>query len=275
MEQFAGRPIPAFEYRGNGIGDINQWILSAYAPVIRLPGAVHAALEGAFRNALDDGVTLLEMSIDVTIGRITGMRPEEIVNALRSAHQKVAPQIRFRPCMGFARNMPVSEMMTEFGPYLDSGFFHSIDLYDDELSQPSENFKPLFRMARNAGLKCRAHAGEFGDAESVRKTAEVLELDAIQHGIAAASSPDVMRWLAERKIPLNICPTSNVILGVVSSMKEHPIRILFDHGVIVTVNTDDLMLFDQSVTQEYLNLYRAGVFTADELEVIRQNGLAC
>ena len=83
-----------------------------------------------------------------------------------------------------------------------------------------------------------------------------------------------MRWLAERGVRLNVCPTSNVMLGVVPDLAGHPIRRLYDHGVAVTVNSDDLTVFGQSVSDEYLNLYRAGVFTADELDAIRVAALA-
>ena len=110
--------------------------------------------------------------------------------------------------------------------------------------------------------------------DSVREAVEVLELDAVQHGIAAAGSPEVMKWLADNKIQLNICPTSNVILERVPSMKAHPIRILYDNGVKVTVNTDDVIFFDQGVSEEFFNLYRAGVMTAGELDEIRLNGLS-
>ena len=78
-----------------------------------------------------------------------------------------------------------------------------------------------------------------------------------------------MNWLADNRIRLNVCPTSNVMLGAVADLESHPIRALYDHGVDVTINTDDLMIFGQSVSDEYLNLYRAGVFTGDELEEIR------
>ena len=72
---------------------------------------------------------------------------------------------------------------------------------------------------------------------------------------------------------MNICPSSNVALGVVSDIALHPIRILVDNGVRVTINSDDLMIFGQSVSQEYLLLYQSGVLTAIELDEIRREGL--
>jgi adenosine deaminase len=70
------------------------------------------------------------------------------------------------------------------------------------------------------------------------------------------------------------CPTSNVMLGRVESLAEHPIRKLYEAGVKVTVNTDDVLVFGQSVSDEFLNLYRVGLFDAAELDELRQNGLS-
>ena len=77
-----------------------------------------------------------------------------------------------------------------------------------------------------------------------------------------------MKWLADNKIQLNVCPTSNIKLKRVRSYKSHPIRILFDHGVRVTINTDDALVFGDGVSEQYLKLYQAGVFTTEELDVI-------
>ena len=108
----------------------------------------------------------------------------------------------------------------------------------------------------------------------MQRAVEELELDEVQHGIAAAQSSSVMKFLADNRIRLNICPTSNVLLGRVESLAVHPIRKLYDAGVKVTVNTDDVLVFGQSVSDEFLNLYRAGLFGAAELDELRQNGLS-
>jgi len=129
-------------------------------------------------------------------------------------------------------------------------------------------------MAKEAGLALKAHVGEWGDADSVQRAVEELELDEVQHGIAAAQSSSVMKFLADNRIRLNMCPTSNVLLGRVESLAEHPIRKLYDAGVKVTVNTDDLLVFGQSVSDEFLNLYQTGLFTVAELDEIRRNGLS-
>ena len=98
-------------------------------------------------------------------------------------------------------------------------------------------------------------------------------MNEVQHGISAADSPDVMNWLADNEIRLNVCPTSNVMLSRTPDLKRHPIRKLFDCGITITINTDDLMIFDQSVSDEYLNLFHAKVFSAEELDHIRTQAL--
>ena len=94
----------------------------------------------------------------------------------------------------------------------------------------------------------------------------------MQHGIGAAQSAEVMIWLADNGIRLNVCPASNIILKRARSYKTHPIRILFDHGVKVTVNTDDVLLFDKGNSEQYLQLCKTGLFSPEELDEIRMNG---
>jgi adenosine deaminase len=158
-------------------------------------------------------------------------------------------------------------------PWLELGFHRTLDLSGDELAQPIEVFKPLYRAAKAKGMRLKAHVGEWGTAEDVQHAVEVLELDEVQHGIAAASSKSVMRFLADNRIRLNVCPTSNILLGRVKDLRSHPIRALYDAGVIVTVNTDDALVFGKTLSEEFLGLFRAGVFTAPELDEIRLNGL--
>jgi adenosine deaminase len=82
-----------------------------------------------------------------------------------------------------------------------------------------------------------------------------------------------MNWLSKNEILLNVCPESNIALKRVKSYKTHPIRILFDHGVKVTINTDDVMLFNAGNSEQYMKLFKSGLFSAKELDRIRMNGL--
>lgn len=132
---------------------------------------------------------------------------------------------------------------------------------------------PIYKKAKENGLRLKAHIGEWGTAEDVRKGIELLSLDEVQHGIAAVDSDEIINYLIGRKITLNITPTSNFLLGRIADMKQHPIGKLFRAGVNVTVNSDDVLMFDSDVSKEYLTLYNNGVLTADELNQIRVNSL--
>jgi adenosine deaminase len=273
MEKFSGRKLEKFRNGTKGVHGINEWLEKVYRPLFDLPGAFKVAVDAAFIQAKSDGVTILEMSLDALMGRLFNIRPEEVVSTFIASHRTIAPGIDFRPELGFSKSLPVRTLLSCFEPYVGMGYFRSIDLYNVEDAQPLENFRELYRFARQMGMKCKAHAGEFGNADSVRKAVELLELDEVQHGIGAAESPDIMKWLSQKGISLNVCPESNISLKRVKSYKTHPIRILFDHGVKVTVNTDDVMLFDVGNSEQYLKLYKSGLFSAEELDVIRMNGL--
>jgi len=134
--------------------------------------------------------------------------------------------------------------------------------------------KTMSRKAHQHGLVVKAHVGEFGGVDDVMRYAEELELDQVQHGVAAAESPQIMNWLANNKVQLNVCPTSNIFLSNTKNYGTHQIRTLFDYGVPVTINTDDLLIFDSTASQEYMNLFNAGLMTADELNIIRETGLS-
>jgi len=106
-----------------------------------------------------------------------------------------------------------------------------------------------------------------------RRAVEALGLSEVHHGIAASTSKETMRFLADNHIQLNVCPSSNVMLGYVKDYSTHPIRTLVENEVRVTINTDDLLIFDSTIENEYLKLYRAGTLSVDQLDEIRRAGL--
>ena len=213
------------------------------------------------------------MSLDARWSKFFGGSVEEIMSITDKAHKKCASEVDFRPELGLKKDEPVEELMGTLETFGDYDYLYSVDLYDDELVQPVRKFKPVYRMAKEMGLVLKAHVGVYGDADSIRKAVEELELDQIQHGISAADSPEIMKWLSDNQIQLNVCPSSNVMLCRVDHMKAHPIKVLYDNGVKVTVNTDDVIVFNQGVSEEFLNLYEAGLFSPVELDEIRLNGL--
>ena len=242
----------------------------ALDPYINSLAGFEFTAEAAVDDAIKDGVRRLEMSFDVRSAGHFEAGFVGFASFIRELVERYRERIDLRPELGIAREtIGNTEIEDRVCAGIDSGLFMSIDLYGDEDACSLDSVRALYARAQAAGMKPKAHVGEFKGAERVRETAEVLGLAEIQHGIAAAESAEVMEWLAQNRIRLHICPSSNVMLGTTANFASHPIRALFDHGVEVTVNTDDLMIFGQSVSQEYMNLFKAKVFSADELDSIR------
>lgn len=130
----------------------------------------------------------------------------------------------------------------------------------------------LWERARGSGKHTKAHAGEFAGPEFVRRVVEELGVSRIQHGVRSIESPQLVRQLRKMGAVLDVCPISNVKLGVVDRMAAHPIRELFDAGVICTVNTDDPISFGNSLTEEYTALSQELGFSFHELGELAANG---
>ncbi len=127
----------------------------------------------------------------------------------------------------------------------------SIDGNEAAAGRTGPRFADAFRRAGAAGLKRTVHAGESSGPEGVRDAIELLCADRIDHGVRAIEDPNVVALLVDRRIALGVCPTSNLKLGVVPSMEQHPIERLRHAGVAVSVNTDDPALLDTSLEREY------------------------
>ena len=224
-------------------------------------------IEATFVQAKHDGVTVLEIGEDVW-GLIN-----ELIYAFQEANDRIAPEIELRLQIGLSRHCPIDYVEDQLKHFWGHKDFYSIDLYGDELAQPVENFIPIYKKAAENGLVLKAHVGEWGTAQDIVTAVKALHLNEVQHGIAAFKDEDVIDFLVENNIRLNITPSSNVLLGRVPDMAHHPIAQLCRRGVNVTINSDDVLIFDSDVSKEYLRLYQSGCLTAEELNDIRLSGL--
>jgi adenosine deaminase len=144
-----------------------------------------------------------------------------------------------------------------------------------EAGYPNEPFREHFAAARAAGLHRVVHAGEHGGPPSVRSALEVCEPERIGHGVRAIEDAALVAELAERRIPLEVCPSSNVCLGVVPSLAAHPFDRLYRSGATVTVNSDDPPFFNTNLTREYLRLHETFGYSAEELAGFALAALRC
>jgi adenosine deaminase len=134
--------------------------------------------------------------------------------------------------------------------YRDRGVV-GLGLANDESRFPPEPFAAAFDMAKRAGLRSVPHAGELAGPASVIGALDTLEADRIQHGVRAIEDPDLVSRLADTRVCLDVCPTSNVLLSVVPSLGAHPLPALLAAGVRCSVNADDPLLFGPGLLGEY------------------------
>jgi aminodeoxyfutalosine deaminase len=120
-----------------------------------------------------------------------------------------------------------------------------------EVGVPRPQFKPYFDAARAAGLHSVPHAGETTGPGTIWDALVHLAAERIGHGTSATQDPQLLQHLAERGIPLEVCPTSNIATGAVASLDVHPLRDMVEAGVVVSVNSDDPPMFGTCLNQEY------------------------
>lgn len=149
----------------------------------------------------------------------------------------------------------------------------SIDGNEAAAGRTGPRFAEAFRRAGAAGLRRTVHAGESSGPEGVRDAIELLGADRIDHGVRAIEDPELVGLLVDRRIPLGICPTSNLALGVYACIEDHPIDRLRRAGVTVSINTDDPVLLGASLVGEYALCSEAFGWSDDELRALARNSI--
>ncbi|MEH0933425.1 adenosine deaminase [Micromonospora sp. CPCC 205558] len=127
----------------------------------------------------------------------------------------------------------------------------SFGLGGPEIGVPRPQFRPYFDQARAAGLRSVPHAGETTGPQTVWDALNELGAERIGHGISAAQDPQLLAYLAERQIGMEVCPTSNVRTRAVATLDEHPLPRLVEAGLLVTINSDDPPMFGTTLNDEY------------------------
>ncbi len=146
-----------------------------------------------------------------------------------------------------------------------------IGLGGDERRAGPEQFREVYQLARDNGLRLTVHAGETVGPESIWGALRELKADRIGHGLHAVDDPELVRYLAENQKPVEICMSSNVLTGCCTTLEQHPVRKLFDAGVMVTLNTDDPDMFHTTLNREYQIAQQVFGFSDDELRKLAEN----
>lgn len=203
-----------------------------------------------------------------------GLEPQEITRSIRAGLAKV-PEIEVWLIADLVRGRDLADMhvtLDQVYEVHELGVI-GVGLGGAEQLHPPESYATVYERARQLGFHATAHAGEAAGAASIWGALRALGVERIGHGTRAHEDIALLDYLARHRVPLEMCPLSNVRTAVVSSLREHPIRDYMRRGLVVTISTDDPKMFDNSLALEYASLERELGFTRDEIRSVILNGV--
>ena len=226
-----------------------------------------------FRRAISDNVRHAEVFFDpqahvsrgVPIGAVVSGIPGAVAEA-----RGLGLSVYLIPC--FLRHLSAENAqntLSELQPYLDK--FHAIGLDSSELDNPPSQFYGVFERARRYGLKTVAHAGEEGPPDYIWQALDILQVDRIDHGNRAIEDHKLISRLAQSGTPLTMCPLSNLKLGAVDKLEEHPLGNMLEEGLVVTVNSDDPAYFGGYINENFLQVADALQLSAEHIICLARN----
>jgi aminodeoxyfutalosine deaminase len=208
--------------------------------------------------------------------RLTGLPWQEILAALNEGRSRAreAWGVDWGWVFDIQRNTPESQDETvDIALAARDRGVAALGLGGGEAGAPAELFIRSFERARRAGLPRVPHAGEMAGPESVWAALNLLHADRIGHGVRCIEDPTLVASLRQIQKPLEVCPTSNIRLGVYPDYDSHPLRRLWDAGLLITVNSDDPPMFQCDLASEYVLLVERFGFDENELERLTLNAL--
>ena len=226
-------------------------------------------------RAAEDGVVHTEMFLGPQTFLDAGVPLEAMMEGVFSAMEEMKERISSLFLGSVIRSRPEEEalaLLDRLTPWYDriTGF----GMGGAERGNPPGRFARYFSAVRERGFRTTVHAGEEGPPEYVREAVELLHVDRIDHGNAAAEDPELLRLLADRKIPLTLCPVSNLRLHVVPSLQDHPLKRMLRAGVRVTINSDDPAYFLAGASGNWRAVAEALHLSPEEGWLLAENGIA-
>jgi adenosine deaminase len=232
----------------------------------------------ACEDAYNDGIRLLELRYAPTFiaeghSSLTFEKIHQaLLKGLKMAQKNFAMAVGLICIVQRVKPFAVAEKVVDFAIDNKDSFI-ALDLADNEEGFDPKVFAPLFQKAKKAGLHITVHSGETPNdlaATWVKDSVEILGAERIGHGIQIVRNTEVLNFIRDRRIPLEVCPISNYLTQSFKTYEEHPIRQLLNAGVLVTVNSDDPGVFATNLSDDYEVLHRVHAFTAEDFKRCNQ-----
>jgi adenosine deaminase len=248
----------------------------AGAEVLRDADDFHALAIAYLRKAHRDGVVHTEMFFDPQTHASRGVTLATVLAGLTRAQREAQSEsgITSRLILCFLRHLSAADAMRtleEALPHRDQ--IAAVGLDSSEAGHPPGKFATVFARARQAGLPAVAHAGEEGPPAYIEEALDVLEVRRIDHGVRCEEDSGLLARLARERVPLTVCPLSNVKLKVFARIEDHNIRRLLERGLCVTVNSDDPAYFGGYIVANFLAVQRGLALSHEQLAVLARNSI--
>ncbi len=212
------------------------------------------------QRAADDGVVRCELFFDPQTHTARGVAMATVVHGLASALARARRELGLSAdlILCFLRHLSEEEAFSTLEEALPHReHFIGVGLDSSELGHPPQKFQRVFARCRELGLHVVAHAGEEGPAAYIRDSLDLLGVERIDHGVRCLEDPALVERLVRERIPLTVCPFSNVKLRVFDRLEDHNLGSLLQAGLVATVNSDDPAYFGGYVLQNYLDTFAA------------------
>ncbi|MDP8985766.1 MAG: adenosine deaminase [Pseudomonadota bacterium] len=251
-------------------------IYYAGADVLRDADDFHALTEAYLLKAYDQGVVHVEVFFDPQTHTGRGIALSAVIGgihrALREAEREWGMTHRLILC--FLRHLSADEAMRTLEDALPyAHVIAAVGLDSSERGHPPAKFAAVFDRARRAGLLAVAHAGEEGPPAYIHEALDILRVRRIDHGIRCEEDPDLVARLARERVPLTVCPLSNVRLKVIDGIENHNLRRLLERGLCVTVNSDDPAYFGGYLLENYVAVQQGLGLSYAELVLLARNSI--
>ncbi len=230
--------------------------------------------EAVARSLADQNIRYVEAFLSPARFFPAGLETGRLIEAVRQGLDRV-PEVEVALVPDLVRDLGAenaASVLSELSEVRSLGVV-GIGIGGSEHLYPPEIFRDVYSTAREMGFHTTAHAGEAAGADSVWGAIWTLEVERIGHGTRAVEDESLVQYLAESRLPIEMCPLSNVATRVVDSIDQHPVRDFFDRGLMVTINTDDPVMFGNSMAQEFQALETTFGFTHDEIRALILNGI--
>jgi adenine deaminase len=235
------------------------------------------ALTAAYlRRAHADGVVHVEIFFDPQTHTQRGVPFAAVIGGIRRALLEAEQTlgITHRLILCFLRHLSAQEAMQtleEALPFSDT--IAAVGLDSSESGHPPSKFAAVFERARAHGMLTVAHAGEEGPPAYIREALDILQVKRIDHGVRSEEDPELLARLARERVPLTVCPLSNVKLRVFDRIEQHNLKRLLQLGLCVTVNSDDPAYFGGYVVDNYLAVANGLELSRDEISELASNSI--